>query len=95
MFERRIILKHHLTDSRLSFIITLLREIWYHPPSLPALVGNNRVYRGVGYVSWLLLDRFPASLESEAGERTLSKVGFSVQRPILKKIPIAAAKMGT
>ena len=41
------------------------------------------------------LDRFPASLESEAGERTLSKVGIQVQWPILKKIPIAADKMGT
>ena len=54
MFERRIILKHHLTDSRLSFIITLLREIWYHPPSLPALVGNNRVHIHsiITYQSW-------------------------------------------
>ena len=41
------------------------------------------------------VDRFPASLESEAGERTLSKVGIQVQWPILKKIPIAADKMGT
>ena len=44
---------------------------------------------------WPSLDRFPASLESEAGERTLSKVGIQVQWPILKKIPIAADKMGT
>ena len=27
-------------------------------------------------IAWQQVDRFPASLESEAGERTLSKVGF-------------------
>ena len=50
-------------------------------------IGIQRIHMNV--------DRFPASLESEAGERTLSKVGIQVQWPILKKIPIAADKMGT
>ena len=40
-------------------------------------------------------DRFPASLESEAGEGTPEKVGFQVQRPILKKILTAAVKLCT
>ena len=60
---------------------------------------NLGLYSYLQYVGSLKaenhLDRFPASLESEAGERTLSKVGIQVQWPILKKIPIAADKMGT